>query len=165
MSEQDSEMAEPEPSSDGAMEELADIVSGKKPAPPAGERNAPRRPARSGRLSKIALILGLVANVVSLPVLCWVGWAVGFGWAENELTEAPVGEVAEVALITAAALVPVCVGVIVSVIALRRAREACRGDTLAMLALLLNLVPVVIGILAVYGGAERVWTHNPNELW
>ena len=140
MSEQDSEMAEPESSSNGAMEELADIVSGKKPAPPAAKTFS-RPLARSRRLTKIALIIALVTNVVSLPVLCVIGWVVGMGWAENNLTEAPVGEVAEFALITAAALLPVGAGVVCSVIALRRARASRRGDTSAMFALLLNLVP------------------------
>ena len=163
MPEQKSELEEPESSDDdGAMEELADIVSGKKPQPPAWERGEPRRPARSRRLSIIALIIGLVSNVVVLPVLCLVGFGAGLKGAENNLTDDTIGESA---LIVAASLIPVGAGVVCSVIAMKRARAARRGDTLAMLALLLNLVPVAIGIPAVYGGAERVWTHNPKEMW
>ena len=161
MSEQDSEMADPESSSNGAMEELADIVSGKKPAPPAWERDTPRRPTRSGRLSKIALIIGLLTNLTVLPWLCVVGLGVGMGWGENNLTAAPV----EVALIIAASLLPVGAGVVCSVIAIRRSRASGRGDTLALMALIFNLMPVIVGVIGIIRGIDIVWSHKPGTVW
>jgi hypothetical protein len=148
MPEQDNEPAEPESSSDGAMEELADIVSGKKPAPPAA-KNSSRRPARSNRLSKIALIIGLVANVIVTPLLCILGFPFGLKIDHGDLTEGAIGEFA---LLVAASLLPVVAGVVCSVIAMRRARASGRGDTVPILALLSNLLPPVVGILTVLKG-------------
>jgi hypothetical protein len=162
MPEQDSELAESESSSDGAMEELADIVSGKKPAPPAWERNAPLRPVRSGRLSKIALIIGLVANVFVLPWLCLLGFGFGFEDAQHSIS----GDAfEEFILIVAASLAPVGAGVVCSVIAMRHARASRRGDTLAVLALIFNLIPVLVGILAMLKGMSEVWSHTPGTVW
>ena len=83
------------------------------------------------------------------------------GWGENNLTAAPV----EVALIIAASLLPVGAGVVCSVIAIRRSRASGRGDTLALMALIFNLMPVIVGVIGIIRGIDIVWSHKPGTVW
>jgi hypothetical protein len=62
-------------------------------------------------------------------------------------------------LVDLALSVPICAGMVLSFVALRRARASGGGYPWAVMALILNLVPVFVGILAAAMQMMASWPH------
>ncbi len=140
MPEQDSELAESETPANVAMDDLVNAVSGKSARSPGAARI--KRKSRTPRITCVALGLGLAACVVPILLLFWFP-----------------------SLALEAMFLLSVSGSICSIFSLWRSRDAHRSDSLAIAALILNLVPVMVLLLGVVKFAVDVWTHPPNQLW
>ncbi len=124
MSEQDSELADSETSSDGAMKELADIVAGKKPPLLPAERRNVHMPARPNRIANVGLGLGIGA-VVCIALLF-----------------------TDLAFFAAAGVVVLAVaGTICGMMGMQQVRLTRNGRGAALAGLILSIIAIVLIIL------------------
>ena len=124
MSEQDRELAEATSSTGGAMEELANALSGKTPPLVPAERRAAQFPVRPNKMAKMSLGFGIVSLV-----------CVG-------LMFTPVGCFGALGM-----LVFACLGLIFGVTGLQQVRLARSGRGMALCGLILSLITVLLTIL------------------